>query len=72
MIGNGQAHDAGQNAQSHAFDSTFLGPRAAPVLWVASATPEAQAEGVNTDDVLLKILDAVPEKAEDRVAAKAG
>ena len=33
---------------------------------------EAQAEGVNTDDVLLKVLDAVPEKAEDRVAARAG
>src|SRR3954447_11100076 len=33
---------------------------------------EAQAEGVNTDDVLLKVLDAVPEKAEERVSAKAG
>ena len=33
---------------------------------------EAQAEGVNTDDVLLKILDAVPEKAEERATAKAG
>ena len=33
---------------------------------------EAQAEGVDTDEVLLKVLDAVPEKAEDRVAAKAG
>ena len=34
---------------------------------------EAQAEGVNTDDVLLKVLDAVPEKAEENVpAAKAG
>ena len=33
---------------------------------------EAQAEGVNTDDVLLKVLDAVPEKAEERATAKAG
>ena len=33
---------------------------------------EAQAEGVDSDEVLLKVLDAVPEKAEDRVAAKAG
>ncbi len=33
---------------------------------------EAQAEGVSTDAVLLKVLDAVPEKAEERVAAKAG
>ena len=33
---------------------------------------EAQAEGIDTDDVLLKILDAVPEKAEERPAAKAG
>ena len=33
---------------------------------------EAQAEGISTDDVLLKVLDAVPEKAEDRVAARAG
>jgi MoxR-like ATPase len=33
---------------------------------------EAQAEGVNTDTVLLKILDAVPEKAEERAPAKAG
>ena len=32
---------------------------------------EAQAEGVESDDVLLKVLDAVPEKAEERVA-KAG
>jgi len=32
---------------------------------------EAQAEGVSTDAVLLKVLDAVPEKAEER-AAKAG
>jgi MoxR-like ATPase len=32
---------------------------------------EAQAEGVNPDDVLLKVLDAVPEKAEERVAARA-
>src|SRR4051794_39100132 len=33
---------------------------------------EAQAEGVDSDDVLLKVLDAVPEKAEERVTAKAG
>jgi MoxR-like ATPase len=33
---------------------------------------EAQAEGVDSDDVLLKVLDTVPEKAEERVAAKAG
>src|SRR5438270_10616791 len=33
---------------------------------------EAPAEGVNTDDVLLKVLDAVPEKAEERATAKAG
>jgi MoxR-like ATPase len=33
---------------------------------------EAQAEGVEADDVLLKVLDAVPEKAEERVTAKAG
>ena len=34
---------------------------------------EAQAEGINSDDVLLKILDAVPEKAEEKTAvAKAG
>ncbi|MBX6312142.1 MAG: AAA family ATPase [Isosphaeraceae bacterium] len=33
---------------------------------------EAQAEGVDPDDVLLKILDAVPEKAEERAVAKAG
>jgi MoxR-like ATPase len=34
---------------------------------------EAQAEGVDPDDVLLKVLDAVPEKAEDGAAmAKAG
>ncbi|WP_435016770.1 AAA family ATPase [Tundrisphaera sp. TA3] len=32
---------------------------------------EAQAEGIDCDDVLLKILDAVPEKADDRVAARA-
>jgi MoxR-like ATPase len=30
---------------------------------------EAQAEGVQADDVLLKILDAVPEKAEERAVA---
>jgi len=30
---------------------------------------EAQAEGVDADDVLLKILDGVPEKAEEPVAA---
>ena len=33
---------------------------------------EAQAEGVSTDDVLLKVLDAVPEKAEMKTIAKAG
>ncbi|MHC5542727.1 AAA family ATPase [Singulisphaera rosea] len=34
---------------------------------------EAQAEGVNSDDVLLKVLDSVPEKAEEKAAiAKAG
>jgi MoxR-like ATPase len=33
---------------------------------------EAQAEGVDPDDVLLKVLDAVPEKAEERAVAKAG
>jgi MoxR-like ATPase len=33
---------------------------------------EAQAEGVAADDVLLKILDAVPEKAEAKVISKAG
>jgi MoxR-like ATPase len=33
---------------------------------------EAQAEGVEADEVLLKVLDAVPEKAEERVTAKAG
>src|SRR5260370_4821826 len=34
---------------------------------------EAQAEGVIGDDVLLKVLDAVPEKAEDKTPiAKAG
>jgi MoxR-like ATPase len=32
---------------------------------------EAQAEGVDPDDVLLKVLDAVPEKAEEAVAARA-
>jgi MoxR-like ATPase len=30
---------------------------------------EAQAEGVDTDDVLLKVLDAVPEKAEEKAVA---
>jgi MoxR-like ATPase len=30
---------------------------------------EAQAEGVNADDVLLKVLDAVPEKAEEKAVA---
>ncbi len=30
---------------------------------------EAQAEGVNTDDVLLKILDAVPEKESEKAVA---
>jgi MoxR-like ATPase len=33
---------------------------------------EAQAEGIETDEVLLKLLAAVPEKAEERVIAKAG
>src|SRR5947209_12797753 len=33
---------------------------------------EAQAEGVAADDVLLKVLDAVPEKAEMKTVAKAG
>ncbi len=32
---------------------------------------EAQAEGVETDEVLLKVLDSVPEKAEARAAAVA-
>jgi MoxR-like ATPase len=30
---------------------------------------EAQAEGIGADDVLLKILDSVPEKAEERATA---
>jgi MoxR-like ATPase len=33
---------------------------------------EAQAEGVEADDVLLKVLNAVPEKLEERAVAKAG
>jgi MoxR-like ATPase len=35
---------------------------------------EAQAEGIDADDVLLKVLDAVPEKAEEKekVVAKVG
>jgi MoxR-like ATPase len=33
---------------------------------------EAQAEGVDTDEVLLKVLDAVPEKHEEKVVARAG
>ncbi len=33
---------------------------------------EAQAENISTDDVLLKVLDAVPEKAEAKIVAKAG
>jgi MoxR-like ATPase len=33
---------------------------------------EAQAEGITPDEVLLKILETVPEKPEDRVVAKAG
>ena len=33
---------------------------------------EAQAEGVDSDDVLLKVLDNVPEKAEQKQMAKAG
>jgi MoxR-like ATPase len=32
---------------------------------------EAQAEGVAPDDVLLKVLDSVPEKADDRAMARA-
>jgi MoxR-like ATPase len=32
---------------------------------------EAQAEGVECDDVLLKVLDAVPEKADEKAVAKA-
>jgi MoxR-like ATPase len=32
---------------------------------------EAQAEGVDPDDVLLRVLESVPEKAEERVAAVA-
>ena len=33
---------------------------------------EAQAEGIVTDEVLLKVLDSVPEKAEIKTMAKAG
>jgi MoxR-like ATPase len=33
---------------------------------------EAQAEGIDTDRVLLKVLDAVPEKAEETAVARAG
>ncbi|MBV8270116.1 MAG: AAA family ATPase, partial [Planctomycetaceae bacterium] len=34
---------------------------------------EAQAEGIDTDDVLLKVLGAVPERADEKApAAKAG
>ncbi len=33
---------------------------------------EAQAEGVEADDVLLKIVDAVPEKADEKAVARAG
>jgi MoxR-like ATPase len=33
---------------------------------------EAQAEGIDADEVLLKVLDAVPEKAEEKAAARAG
>src|SRR3954462_4986618 len=33
---------------------------------------EAQAEGIESDEVLLKVLDAVPEKAEEKVVARAG
>jgi MoxR-like ATPase len=32
---------------------------------------EAQAEGIDPDDVLLKVLDSVPEKSEERAAAVA-
>jgi MoxR-like ATPase len=31
---------------------------------------EAQAEGIDTDEVLLQVLDAVPEMAEETAAAK--
>ncbi|MFO0956353.1 MAG: MoxR family ATPase [Isosphaeraceae bacterium] len=33
---------------------------------------EAQAEGIDSDDVLLKVLDAVPEKSESRAPATVG
>ncbi len=33
---------------------------------------EAQAEGVECDEILLKVLDAVPEKADEKAVAKAG
>ncbi len=33
---------------------------------------EAQAEGIDGDEVLLKVLDAVPEKADEKAVAKAG
>jgi MoxR-like ATPase len=33
---------------------------------------EAQAEGVEADEVLLKVLDVVPEKSEEHAVAKAG
>ena len=33
---------------------------------------EAQAEGIEVDEILLKVLDSVPEKAEEKVVAKAG
>jgi MoxR-like ATPase len=33
---------------------------------------EAQAEGVDADDVLLKVLDAVPERADEKALAQAG
>jgi MoxR-like ATPase len=32
---------------------------------------EAQAEGIDPDEVLLKVLESVPEKSEERVAAVA-
>src|SRR5208283_378423 len=32
---------------------------------------EAQAEGIEPDNILLKVLDAVPEKSEERTTAKA-
>jgi len=33
---------------------------------------EAQAEGIEADEVILKVIDAVPEKADEKAVAKAG